>query len=128
MRGNGQGLTQTYNLFHNPDEENAEIIRLRELHVALDAAVARAYGWDDLELGHAFFETPRGVRFTSSPLAREEILDRLLALNHERYAEEIEEGHHRQSQIRGRRSSSSDGGYDVTSDGQHLQRDLFGST
>ena len=83
-----------YNRFHDPDEDAADIARLRELHVEMDRAVARAYGWDDLDLGHGFHETRQGVRFTISEAARQEVLDRLLALNHERYAEEVEEGLH----------------------------------
>jgi hypothetical protein len=44
----GEGLTKTYNRFHDPDERDPEIERLRELHAAMDAAVLRAYGWHDL--------------------------------------------------------------------------------
>jgi hypothetical protein len=89
-----EGLTATYNRFHDPEETAADIARLRELHVEMDNAVAAAYGWDDLDLGHGFHETPQGVRFTISQEARWEVLDRLLALNHERYAEEVKAGLH----------------------------------
>ena len=58
-------------------------------HVEMDNAVAAAYGWTDLDLGHGFHETKQGVRFTISEPARREVLDRLLKLNHERYAEEV---------------------------------------
>jgi hypothetical protein len=60
----------------------------------MDEAVARAYGWTDLDLGHDFHETKQGLRFTISPAARQEVLDRLLELNHQRYAEEVAEGLH----------------------------------
>lgn len=60
----------------------------------MDKAVAAAYGWDDLDLGHGFHPTKQGVRFTLSESARAEVLDRLLALNHERYAEEVAQGLH----------------------------------
>ena len=43
-----QGLTKTYNRFHNPQDTTEPIARLRQLHAALDRAVFRAYGWDDL--------------------------------------------------------------------------------
>ena len=43
-----EGLTKTYNRFHDPEEQDPEIVRLRELHAAMDAAVLRAYGWHDL--------------------------------------------------------------------------------
>ena len=56
--------------------------------------VAAAYGWSDLNLGHGFHETKQGVRFTISEPARREVLQRLLKLNHERYAEEVQQGLH----------------------------------
>jgi hypothetical protein len=89
-----EGLTKTYNRVHNPDEHADDITRLREIHVALDYAVRDAYGWDDLDLGHDFHETKFGTRFTFAPTPRQEILDRLLELNHERYAEEVRQGLH----------------------------------
>ena len=66
----------------------------RELHVEMDNAVAAAYGWGDLDLGHGFHETPQGVRYTISEEARREVLARLLRLNHERYEEEVRQGLH----------------------------------
>jgi len=57
--------------------------------VALDQAVAAAYGWTDLDLGHGYHDTKQGLRYTLSPPARQEVLDRLLALNHERHAAEV---------------------------------------
>lgn len=104
------GLTDIYNLFHNRDltpaivakvsgkPEEAEagyqgILELRKLHRELDEAVLAAYGWSDLNLGHDFHEVetlPENdrVRYTISPDARKELLKRLLALNHQRAAEE----------------------------------------
>jgi hypothetical protein len=89
-----EGLTGTYNRVHNPKEEAADVAELRRLHVELDHAVACAYGWEDLELGHDFWETREGTRFTIGPDARVEVLDRLLELNHARYAEEVRLGLH----------------------------------
>ena len=60
----------------------------------MDNAVAAAYGWTDLDLGHGFHETKQGVRYTISEPARREVLARLLKLNHERYAEEVKQGLH----------------------------------
>lgn len=94
MRFREEGLTQTYNRFHNPAETNADVIELRSLQVEMDQAVAAAYGWQDLNLGHCFHETKQGIRYTISEGARREILDRLLELNHRRYAEEIAAGLH----------------------------------
>src|SRR6266705_6280463 len=84
-----EGLTKTYNRFHDPNEMAEDIVQLRELHKEMDEAVARAYGWDDLVLGHGFHETKQGLRYTISEEARREVLGRLLQLNHERYAEEV---------------------------------------
>jgi hypothetical protein len=89
-----EGLTKTYNRFHDPEETAADIVKLRELHVEMDQAVAAAYGWADLALGHAFHETPQGLRYTISEPARREVLGRLLALNHERYEAEKKAGLH----------------------------------
>ena len=114
MLARQEGLTKTYNRFHSPEETDADIKRLRELHVEMDYAVARAYGWNDLELGHGFHETKQGTRFTISEPARREVLDRLLELNHERYAEEVRLGLHdkkgkakKSAKARSRRSSKS---------------------
>ena len=60
----------------------------------MDHVVAAAYGWRDLALGHGFHETKQGVRYTISEAARRTALDRLLALNHARYAEELRTGLH----------------------------------
>jgi hypothetical protein len=89
-----EGLTKTYNRFHDPDETDADIQKLRELHIEMDRAVAVAYGWTDIALGHAFHETKQALRFTISEPARREVLQRLLKLNHERYAEEVKQGFH----------------------------------
>jgi hypothetical protein len=88
MTARCEGLTTTYNRFHSPHEVSHDIVTLRALHVEMDHAVAAAYGWTDLDLGHGFHQTKQGIRYTISEPARREILDRLLALNHERYAEE----------------------------------------
>ncbi|MFZ1488744.1 MAG: hypothetical protein WAS51_02295 [Ilumatobacteraceae bacterium] len=94
MNRTGLGLTKTYNRFHDPSEQESDVIRLRELHVELDHAVRDAYGWPNLELGHHHWETAQGMRFTVSPAARDELLDRLLELNLQRYAEEVAAGLH----------------------------------
>ncbi len=84
----------------------------------MDEAVADAYGWGDLDLGHGFHETKQGVRFTISEEARREVLDRLLLLNHERYAEEVEQGLHDKKKPKGkgkkRGGKKDDGGTPLT--------------
>ncbi len=114
------GLTKIYNLFHARDlfpemiaEESKkdmatatsgleEIIELRRLHVALDLAVRDAYGWQDLDLQHDFYEVetlPENdrVRYTISPKARVELLKRLLAENHARTGAESKNSKHTRS-------------------------------
>ena len=94
MLARQEGLTKTYNRFHDPDDDGSDIQHLRALHVEMDKAVAVAYCWTDLDLGHGFHETKQGLRFTISEAARREVLGRLLKLNHERYAEEVAKGLH----------------------------------
>lgn len=94
MLARQEGLTATYNRFHDAEETAADIARLRELHREMDQAVAAAYGWGDLDLGHGFHEAPQGSRYTISAPARDEVLDRLLALNQERYEDEVRHGLH----------------------------------
>jgi hypothetical protein len=48
MVSHHEGLTKTYNRFHDPAEDAPGIHRLRRLHAALDHAVLAAYGWSDL--------------------------------------------------------------------------------
>jgi len=69
-------------LFHNRDCQDADIVRLRELHGAMDRAILACYGWPDLEAGHDFHANVRGqLRYTVSPGASRLILRRLLDLN-----------------------------------------------
>ena len=91
------GLTDVYNLIHDPNGRSDERIQqLRDLHVGLDVAVRDAYGWSDLVLGHGFRDVRgQGVRFTFSPEAGDEVLDRLLELNKERYDAEVAAGLHK---------------------------------
>jgi hypothetical protein len=48
MVKNNEGLTKTYNRFHDPNESSPDIHKLRELHAAMDRAVLDAYGWTTL--------------------------------------------------------------------------------
>ena len=102
MVRNDEGLTKTYNRVHNPDDSSPGIPELRYLHVALDVAVRDAYGWPDLDLQHGFRQTSQGRRFTFGPTVEIEVLDRLLELNHRRYAEEVAAGLHEKKKGRGR--------------------------
>ena len=110
MLARQEGLTKTYNRFHDPDELAEDIQKLRELHVEMDNAVASAYGWTDLDLGHGFHETKQGIRYTISEPARREVLARLLKLNHERYAEEVKQGLHEKGKKKGGGKRATGGG------------------
>jgi hypothetical protein len=91
-----EGLTKTYNRFHARGENAPDIARLRVLHAEMDAAVLRAYGWDDLadRAAPEFIEqdadegkTPK-TRLDWPAEFKDEVLARLLALNAERAAVE----------------------------------------
>lgn len=79
------GLTALYNLVNDASiESDADVERLRDIHVEIDEATMAAYGWDDVSLDHGFHTYRQMERWTVSPAARVEVLDRLLELNHER--------------------------------------------
>lgn len=92
MRNRNLGLTKTYNLVSDERCHDADVVELRRIHRAIDEAVVRAYGWEDLvdELGHGFYlVNDREPRYTVAPAVRRRILDRLQILNHEQHAEEM---------------------------------------
>jgi hypothetical protein len=84
MLGRSLGLTKLYNLVHDPAVEDPAIEGLRDIHREIDLAVLAAYGWDDLDPAIGHHKTKIGVRWTFSPAARYELLDRLLIENHQR--------------------------------------------
>lgn len=90
MLSAGEGLTKTYNRFHDPQERDPRIVELRERHAAMDRAVLLAYGWEDLaeRVTHEFaleYEESdarrQPWRYGWPPALREELLARLFALN-----------------------------------------------
>lgn len=101
----GEGLTKTYNRFHDPDETSPDILRLRALHDAMDRAVLDAYGWTDLrptceflldyededdeedDLGRSR-QRKKPWRYRWPDELRDEVLARILALNLERATHE----------------------------------------
>jgi hypothetical protein len=100
MIRNDEGLTKTYNRFHDPNERSADILKLRELHAAMDRAVLDAYGWTDLTPTCEFLldyeededdDESGGGRRRKKPWryrwpdeVRDEVLARLLELNRRR--------------------------------------------
>jgi hypothetical protein len=99
MLSRNSGLTKTYNLVFDPACTDPDIQELRDIHRAIDEATIRAYDWEDRidavgGLDHGFHPVGRETRYTIGPAAQREILDSLLELNHERYAQEVAEGLH----------------------------------
>ncbi len=102
------GLTGTYNRFHNPLDQKPDIVELRRLHAAMDDALLRAYGWDDLADMAADTSpegaAPRFLHQTDEPefayqkryhwpaWFRDKVLGRLLQLNRERAKAEANTG------------------------------------
>jgi hypothetical protein len=82
MLKNSEGLTDTYNRFHDPDERSSEIADLRELHARMDRAVLDAYGWNDIRPTYDFREQlDEKIRLTWEEDTRDQVLARLLELN-----------------------------------------------
>ena len=89
IKSRNVGLTAIYNLFHDPLVADEDIALIRDLHVELDAAIADAYQWSDLDLSRSFVERSRASegdkwRFQVSEHAWREMIDRLIALNSDR--------------------------------------------
>ena len=98
-----EGLTRTYNRFHDPNEDGDDIATLRSLHAAMDRAVLDAYGWRDIPTDCVFLPDyeideeecgakKKPFRYRWPDEVRDEVLARLLELNAERAAEEAQAG------------------------------------
>lgn len=106
MVDRNEGLTKTYNRFHDRAEKSADIVTLRNHHAEMDRAVLTAYGWADLaERAAPEFieqeadegEKPKKGKKLKTRLDwpqdfKDEVLARLLALNAQRHADEVEQG------------------------------------
>lgn len=103
MIANNEGLTATYNRFHDKNHHSPGIVRLRELHAEMDRAVLIAYGWDDVPTACEFIldhEDPeddeagtpsrrrKPYRLRWPDAVRDDVLARLLDLNAKRAAAE----------------------------------------
>ena len=85
-----RGLTDLYNLVNDAslaDITDPDVARMRQIHRDLDEAVVAAYGWSDVDLGHGFHTYRKMTRWTISPEARVELMDRLLQENLRRAAD-----------------------------------------
>ena len=90
---NDEGLTKTYNRFHDPEERAPDIAELRTLHAAMDHAVLAAYGWTDIPTECDFIpehaddeddpssSRKRRYRYRWPDPVRDEVLARLMELN-----------------------------------------------
>jgi hypothetical protein len=142
MVSNNEGLTSTYNHFHDPAETSSGLLELRRVHGEMDQAVLNAYGWSDvatacgfgldyldleedaqlpdelqerIDGGELFFWDANEAldfqgqlqaygaitgrrklpwRYRWPDAVRDDVLARLLALNAERYTEEVALGMH----------------------------------
>jgi len=103
MARNSQGLTITYNRFHDPEERDPDIVKLRQLHADMDRAVLAAYGWSDIPTACEFLldyeideeecgnkKKPYRLRWPDE--IRDEVLARLLKLNTEFAREQARSG------------------------------------
>ena len=61
--------------FHHPDDRTPGILRLRDLHAAMDRAVLDAYGWTDLIPAYDFRpQLDESTRYTWAEDTRDEVL------------------------------------------------------
>ncbi len=108
MQKRDEGLTDTYNRFHDPCEHDPDIETLRTLHAELDRAVLDAYGIADVATRYEFLldyeeeeseeeasrRRKKPFRLRWPDAVRDEVLARLLDLNQQRYQEEVIAGLH----------------------------------
>ena len=103
MVENDEGMTKTYNRFHDPHETDSQIVKLRDLHAAMDRAVLDAYGWDDITTDCEFLldyeideeewgNRKKPYRYRWPDAVRDEVLARLLELNAQCAAAETRAG------------------------------------
>ncbi len=103
MIRNNEGLTKTYNRFHNPHDRSEEIEKLRQLHMDMDRAVADSYGWTDIPTDRKFLldhdideeewgDKKKPYRYRWPDEVQVEVLARLLELNATRAKEEQRAG------------------------------------
>jgi hypothetical protein len=120
MVRNNQGLTKTYNRFHDPYEDDPDILKLREIHSTLDRAVLAAYGWDDIPTACEFLldyeideeewgNKKKPWRYRWPDDVRDDVLARLLELNAKRAKEEQLSGASASKKGKGRKGGPKSG-------------------
>lgn len=111
-----EGLTATYNRFHDPDEHAPDIVRLRALHAEMDRAVLDAYGWHDIPTDCEFLldyeideetwgKKKKPYRYRWPDAVHDEVLARLLDLNQQRYQQEVAAGLHAKGKSRAKKAA-----------------------
>ena len=103
MIKNEEGLTKTYNRFHDPEKGDPEIIKLRDLHTNMDRVVLDAYGWNDISIECQFLLNydideeewggkKKPYRYRWPDEVRDKVLARLFDLNTKRAKEDVRSG------------------------------------
>jgi hypothetical protein len=103
------GLTALYNMFHDETCSNQGLEELRGMQVALNQAVANAYGLTDFPLTYDFYDSDVGRRFTVSGSTRKQILRHLSELNVRQKAVEQEDGPSHQPRPKGSKAQKFSG-------------------
>ena len=130
MIRNNEGLTKTYNRFHDPGDMSPDIVELRHLHDAMDRTVLDAYDWttvrpicdffpefDDEEDEEESTRKKKRYRYRWPDEVRDDILARLLILNQHRYEEEVLAGLHDKTEgSRSSRRNSASAGEELDED------------
>ncbi len=80
----GEALTAKEKQIH----DRGLVTLLRQIHEKLDAAVLEAYGWQDLAEPRSPERESKEARVLENAAPEQELLTRLVALNHTRAAEE----------------------------------------
>ena len=113
MQRNGEGLTKTYNRFHDRYEYDPDIVLLRDLHANMDRAVLSEYGWDSIPTDCGFLpdheseQEPSAKRFWRYRWpndVRDQVLGHLIELNALRKRSEEKDAKVKVTEIRPRRS------------------------
>lgn len=86
---NDTGMTDVMNAIHDPSNNESEVVLLREILQDIDAAVARAYSWNETDISRSFEEQESVAsrdrwRFQVSAAVHVDIVGRLVDLNRRR--------------------------------------------
>lgn len=76
------GVTPALNAFNDETNISPDVMEARKLMQTINTEVAKAYGWDDLDLSPSFEDRGLGKRLYLKKDIEREILRRLVELNH----------------------------------------------